>query len=130
MELRKKTASDKQDAYVAELDHTIELGFQAFRDAKDSSLNRSAYLSMISTAIERKAKLDGTLTTKQETTHKFDPATYATTLEKAVAEAIGSEVTDPAAIERITRRLFAALAGIGTDSGTQGDEEEDSQESS
>ncbi|MGH7721749.1 MAG: hypothetical protein ACRENL_02790 [Candidatus Dormibacteria bacterium] len=55
---------DAQGEHLLEYDHVIAESYQAFHDAKDSSLNRSAFLSTIAATIERKAKLRGLLDPK------------------------------------------------------------------
>ena len=49
--------------HVAELDHVIRRGYEALELTNPNGSGRAALLGMISQAIERKAKVDGTLAT-------------------------------------------------------------------
>jgi hypothetical protein len=63
-ELVALNAQQARSEHLAEYDHLIAQAYKAFHDAKDTSLNRSAFLSVIGQATERKAKLRGLLDPK------------------------------------------------------------------
>jgi hypothetical protein len=61
LQLIKEQSADTVTEHLAEYDHAIAEAWVAFRQARGSSLNRSAYISTIGALIEKKAKLDGSL---------------------------------------------------------------------
>jgi len=105
IELRKEQAPAAADHHLAEYDHAMEEAWRAFRDTKNQSLNKSAFLSLIAGIVERKAKLDGSL--------RPDAATVQVNIESAQVEIVAVALDaslDEAGIS--TEQRFAILQGM------------------
>ena len=86
--------NDARGNHIEALEEVKRQAWTAFHGAKDSSLNRSAYLNTIRATVESEAKLDGSFVDRQELSGGSRPVVIQYLADDPVPPASGSS-SDP-----------------------------------